>query len=60
MIERNPALDAGVHFVTPSLGEPSALAGEPLDEGAACDKAGELVAQGRADIVAVTLGARGA
>ncbi|WP_321899217.1 1-phosphofructokinase family hexose kinase [Burkholderia cepacia] len=54
------ALDAGVHLVKPSLDELSALAGEPLDEASACRKAGELVAQGRADIVALTLGARGA
>lgn len=54
------ALDAGVHLVKPSLDELSALAGEPLDEASACGKAAELVAQGRADIVALTLGARGA
>ncbi|CAB3767403.1 phosphofructokinase [Burkholderia sp. MSh2] len=54
------ALDAGVHLVKPSLDELSALAGEPLDEASACRKAAELVAQGRADIVALTLGARGA
>ncbi|VWB87819.1 1-phosphofructokinase [Burkholderia lata] len=54
------ALDAGVHLVKPSLDELSALAGEPLDEASACRKASELVAQGRADIVALTLGARGA
>ncbi|WP_175828830.1 1-phosphofructokinase family hexose kinase [Burkholderia cepacia] len=54
------ALDAGVHLVKPSLDELSALAGEPLDEASACRKAGELVAQGHADIVALTLGARGA
>ena len=54
------ALDAGVHLVKPSLDELSALAGEPLEEASACGKAAELVAQGRADIVALTLGARGA
>ncbi|MDN8089692.1 1-phosphofructokinase family hexose kinase [Burkholderia multivorans] len=54
------ALDVGVHLVKPSLGELSALAGEPLDEASACRKARELVSAGRADIVAVTLGAAGA
>jgi 6-phosphofructokinase 2 len=54
------ALDAGVHLVKPSLGELSALAGELLDEASACRKASEIVAQGQAEIVAVTLGARGA
>ncbi|KVL44128.1 1-phosphofructokinase family hexose kinase [Burkholderia territorii] len=54
------ALEAGVHLVKPSLGELSALAGEPLDDTSACRKACELVARGQADIVALTLGARGA
>ncbi|AYZ64583.1 1-phosphofructokinase family hexose kinase [Burkholderia multivorans] len=54
------ALEAGVHLVKPSLGELSALAGAPLDEEAACRKARELVARGCAEIVALTLGERGA
>lgn len=54
------ALDAGVYLVKPSLGELSALAGTPLDEDAACRKARELVDAGRAEVVALTLGARGA
>ncbi|KVD89990.1 phosphofructokinase [Burkholderia stagnalis] len=54
------ALDAGVYLVKPSLGELSALAGASLEEDAACRLAGELVADGRAEIVALTLGARGA
>ena len=54
------ALKAGVYLVKPSLGELGGLAGATLDETAACRKARELVEQGRADIVALTLGAHGA
>ncbi|AXK67442.1 1-phosphofructokinase family hexose kinase [Burkholderia sp. IDO3] len=54
------ALDAGVYLVKPSLGELGGLAGATLDETAACRRARELVEQGRADIVALTLGAHGA
>lgn len=50
------ALDVGVYLIKPSLGELSALTGEQLDEDAACLTAGELVAGGRAEIVALTLG----
>lgn len=53
-------LEVGVYLVKPSLGELSALAGTPLDEDAACRKARDLVADGRAEVVALTLGARGA
>ncbi|QTD94716.1 1-phosphofructokinase family hexose kinase [Burkholderia anthina] len=54
------ALEAGVYLAKPSLGELGGLAGAILDETAACRKARELVEQGRADIVALTLGAHGA
>ncbi|WP_028222405.1 1-phosphofructokinase family hexose kinase [Paraburkholderia oxyphila] len=55
------ALDAGVYLVKPSLAELAELAGQPLPEEAAqvC-AAREIVAQGRAQIVALTLGERGA
>ncbi|CAN0625458.1 putative ATP-dependent 6-phosphofructokinase isozyme 2 [Burkholderia multivorans] len=54
------ALDAGVYLVKPSLDELSALAGRPLDEDTAQQAAASLVAAGHAEIVALTLGARGA
>ncbi|CAG9219345.1 Tagatose-6-phosphate kinase [Burkholderia vietnamiensis] len=54
------ALEEGVHLVKPSIGELSALAGEALDDASACRVASELVARGQAEIVALTLGARGA
>ncbi len=55
------ALDAGVYLVKPSLGELAALAEQPLaDEAAWLSAARQLVDSGRAQIVALTLGERGA
>lgn len=55
------ALDAGVYLVKPSLGELAALAERPLvDEAAWLFAARQLVDNGRAQIVALTLGERGA
>jgi 6-phosphofructokinase 2 len=49
-----------VHLVKPSLGELEALAGRRLDHEGAREAAADLVRRGRADIVAVTMGAAGA
>lgn len=55
------ALDAGVYLVKPSLGELASLAGNPLtDEAAWLAAARRLVEDRRAQIVALTLGERGA
>ncbi|CAB3789089.1 Putative ATP-dependent 6-phosphofructokinase isozyme 2 [Paraburkholderia caffeinitolerans] len=55
------ALEAGVYLVKPSLGELAGLAGRPLaDEAAQLAAAREIVARRRAEIVALTLGDRGA
>ncbi|NLP64577.1 1-phosphofructokinase family hexose kinase [Paraburkholderia sacchari] len=55
------ALEAGVYLVKPSLGELAGLAGRPLaDEAAQLAAAREIVARRRAEIVALTLGERGA
>ncbi|MBO2961089.1 1-phosphofructokinase family hexose kinase [Burkholderia pseudomallei] len=55
------ALDAGVYLVKPSLGELRALTGLPLeDDGARLAAARAIVAGGRAQIVALTLGDAGA
>ncbi|MCG5078752.1 1-phosphofructokinase family hexose kinase [Paraburkholderia tagetis] len=55
------ALDAGVYLVKPSLGELAELAGRPLaDEAAQVAAARQIVAQRRAQIVALTLGEHGA
>lgn len=55
------ALEAGVYLVKPSLGELAALAGSPLDdETAQVAAARRIVADGRAQVVALTLGERGA
>lgn len=55
------ALEAGVYLVKPSLGELAELAGRPLaDEAAQIAAALEIVAQRRAEIVALTLGEHGA
>jgi 6-phosphofructokinase 2 len=53
-------LEAGpVFMVKPSFGEFEALIGRRLDDQAAAEAAADLVRSGRAEIVAVTLGARG-
>ena len=49
-----------VHLVKPSLGELESLAGRRLDRQGAEDMAADLVRRGRAEIVAVTMGAAGA
>jgi len=49
-----------VHLVKPSLGELEALVGRRLDNDTAREAAIDLVKRGRADIVAVTMGAVGA
>ncbi len=55
------ALDAGVYLVKPSLGELRALTGRPLDtEPEWREAARQLVREGRAQRVALTLGERGA
>lgn len=55
------ALEAGVYLVKPSLGELAELAGGPLaDEAGQVAAARRIVADGRAGIVALTLGERGA
>ncbi|HTH60829.1 MAG TPA: 1-phosphofructokinase family hexose kinase [Paraburkholderia sp.] len=55
------ALEAGVYLVKPSLGELAELAGHALDDDAAqVAAARRLVEERRADIVALTLGDRGA
>ncbi|MBB3003545.1 MULTISPECIES: 1-phosphofructokinase family hexose kinase [Paraburkholderia] len=55
------ALEAGVYLVKPSLGELAALAGKPLaDETDWLSAARRLVEEQRAQIVALTLGERGA
>ncbi|WP_042266881.1 1-phosphofructokinase family hexose kinase [Paraburkholderia heleia] len=55
------ALDAGVYLVKPSLGELAALAEQPLaDEAAWLCAARRLVEERRAQIVALTIGERGA
>ena len=55
------ALDAGVYLVKPSLGELAALAEQPLaDEAAWLSAARRLVEERRAQIVALTIGDRGA
>jgi 6-phosphofructokinase 2 len=55
------ALDAGVWIVKPSLSELQDLTGRPLLEEAECIAAAQDIARsGRARIVAVTLGERGA
>lgn len=55
------ALEQGVYLAKPNLGELRRLVGRPLDEAAEWEAAArELVAQGRAEIVALTLGERGA
>ena len=55
------ALEVGVYLVKPSLGELRALVGRPLaDEADWRRAASELVAAGRAEVVALTLGAHGA
>jgi 6-phosphofructokinase 2 len=55
------ALEAGVYLVKPSLGELAELAGTPLaDEAAQVAAARKIVADRRAQIVALTLGEHGA
>jgi 6-phosphofructokinase 2 len=55
------ALDAGVHLVKPSLRELEELVGRTLaDTAARTAAARELVAQGKAQMVALSLGAEGA
>ncbi|MBB3261914.1 6-phosphofructokinase 2 [Paraburkholderia bannensis] len=55
------ALDAGVYLVKPSLSELASLMGTPLSEESDWTKAArQIVHDGRAQIVALTLGARGA
>lgn len=55
------ALEAGVYLVKPSLGELAGIAGRPLaDEAAQVAAARQIVADRRAEIVALTLGERGA
>ena len=55
------ALAAGVHLIKPSRGELERLLGRPLREPAALEEAARgLVADGGAEIVAVSLGADGA
>ena len=49
-----------VHLVKPSLSELESLAGRRLDRQGAEDMAADLVKRGRAEIVAVTMGAAGA
>ena len=49
-----------VYMVKPSINELEALKGRRLDDEAARDAAVDLVQRGRAEIVAVTLGASGA
>jgi 6-phosphofructokinase 2 len=49
-----------VHLVKPSLSELEALAGRRLDTAMAEEFAADLVKRGRAEIVAVTMGASGA
>lgn len=54
-------LDGGnVFLVKPSIGELSGLFGEALDEASAHEAAMELVRRGSAQMVAVSMGARGA
>ena len=61
-----PALQAtlaqgGVHLVKPSLGEMEQLVGQPLRDPAAVEQAArDIVANGGADMVAVTMGHEGA
>lgn len=53
-------LETGPVFMAkPSFGELEALVGRRLDDRAAAESAADFVRQGRAEIVAVTLGARG-
>ncbi|GAB4152205.1 MAG: hypothetical protein Tsb0016_24580 [Sphingomonadales bacterium] len=55
------ALDHGVYLVKPNLRELAELLGQPLSSAAAWEKAArDLVAAGRAEIVALSLGAAGA
>ncbi|WP_028228560.1 1-phosphofructokinase family hexose kinase [Paraburkholderia ferrariae] len=55
------ALKAGVYLVKPSLGELAGFAGQPLeDEAQQIAAARRLVGEGCAEIVALTLGERGA
>ncbi|TAL52867.1 1-phosphofructokinase family hexose kinase [Pandoraea sp.] len=55
------ALEAGVAIVKPSVDELRELTGEPLaDEAQWCEAARQIVRDGRARIVALTLGGRGA
>jgi 6-phosphofructokinase 2 len=55
------ALAAGVHLVKPSRGELERLLGRPLREPAALEEAASgLIADGAAEIIAVSLGADGA
>ena len=49
-----------VYMVKPSIGELEALQGRRLDDASARDAALDLVRRGKAEIVAVTLGAAGA
>lgn len=49
-----------VHLVKPSLSELEALAGRRLDHESAYEAAADLIRRGRAEIVAVTMGAAGA
>jgi 6-phosphofructokinase 2 len=49
-----------VYFVKPSMSELEALVGRRLDDETAEEAAKDLVARGRAEIVAVTMGASGA
>ena len=55
------ALEHGVYLAKPNLGELRRLVGRPLEEAAEWEAAArELVAQGRAEVIALTLGERGA
>jgi 6-phosphofructokinase 2 len=50
----------GIHLMKPSRGELEQLAGQSLDEAGLAAKASQLVRSGKAEIIAVTLGAEGA
>jgi 6-phosphofructokinase 2 len=51
---------APVYLIKPSFGELETLVGRRLDDESARDAAGELIEQGHAEIVTVTMGAAGA